>query len=109
MKNGQLKLIYNIQIGVEGEYIVGVYISNERYDQLTLIPLLDKLENKSNKVKLYMIIIIYNFLYPKIKYLEINTWKIWIKFIIKINHMKWDFLNSIWYSSLINKKTTAMQ
>ena len=30
MKNGQLKPAYNIQIGVEGEYIVGVDVSNER-------------------------------------------------------------------------------
>ena len=44
MKNGQLKPAYNVQIGVEGEYIVGVDISNERSDQLTLIPFLDKLE-----------------------------------------------------------------
>lgn len=44
MKNGQLKPAYNIQIGVEGEYIVGVDVSSERSDQLTLIPFLDKLE-----------------------------------------------------------------
>ena len=44
MKNGQLKSGYNIQIGVEGEYIVGVDVSSERSDQLTLIPFLDKLE-----------------------------------------------------------------
>ena len=34
---------FNIQIGVEGEYIVGVDISSERSDQLTFIPFLDKL------------------------------------------------------------------
>lgn len=44
MKNGQLKPAYNIQIGVEGEYIVGIDISSERSDQLTFIPFLDKLE-----------------------------------------------------------------
>ena len=44
MKNVQLKPGYNIQIGVEGEYIVGVDVSSERSDQLTLIPFLDKLE-----------------------------------------------------------------
>ena len=43
MKNAQLKPGYNIQIGVEGEYIVGVDISSERSDQLTFIPFLDKL------------------------------------------------------------------
>lgn len=46
MRNGQLKPGYNIQIGVEGEYIVGVDISSERADQLTLIPFLEKLENE---------------------------------------------------------------
>ena len=44
MQNGQLKPGYNIQIGVEGEYIVGVDVSSERSDQLTLKPYLDKLE-----------------------------------------------------------------
>lgn len=45
MRNAQLKPGYNIQIGVEGEYVVGVDISSERSDQLTLIPFLDKLKN----------------------------------------------------------------
>lgn len=45
MQNGQLKPGYNIQIGVEGEYIVGVDVSSERSDQLTLIPFLDRLES----------------------------------------------------------------
>lgn len=33
MQNAQLKPGYNIQIGVEGEYIVGVDVSSERSDQ----------------------------------------------------------------------------
>ncbi|MDS0528586.1 IS1182 family transposase [Clostridium sp. SHJSY1] len=49
MKNGQLKPAYNIQIGVEAEYIVGIDISSERSDQLTLIPFLDKLEKNINE------------------------------------------------------------
>ena len=49
MKNGQLKPAYNVQIGVEGEYIVGIDISSERSDQLTFIPFLDKLERNLNK------------------------------------------------------------
>lgn len=49
MQNGQLKPGYNIQIGVEGEYIVGVDISSERSDQLTLIPFLDKLQLNLDK------------------------------------------------------------
>ncbi len=44
MRNSQLKPGYNVQIGVESEYIVGVDISSERSDQLTLIPFLEKLD-----------------------------------------------------------------
>ncbi len=32
MRNSQLKPPYNVQIGVEAEYIVGVHISDERSD-----------------------------------------------------------------------------
>ncbi|NFA44633.1 IS5/IS1182 family transposase, partial [Clostridium botulinum] len=49
MKNGQLKPAYNIQIGVEGEYIVGIDISNERSDQLNFIPFLERLEKNLNE------------------------------------------------------------
>jgi transposase len=49
MKNGQLKPAYNVQIGVEGEYIVGIDISSERSDQLTFIPFLERLETNINK------------------------------------------------------------
>lgn len=44
MKNGQLKPGYNVQIGVEAEYIVGVDISQERSDSLTFIPLLERMK-----------------------------------------------------------------
>ena len=44
MRNSQLKPGYNIQIGVEGEYIVGVDVSSERSDQMTLVPFLKRLE-----------------------------------------------------------------
>lgn len=44
MRNAQLKPGYNIQIGVEGGYVVGVDVSSERSDQLTFIPFLEKLE-----------------------------------------------------------------
>jgi len=43
MRNAQLKPGYNVQIGVEAEYIVGVDISSERSDPLTLIPLLKRM------------------------------------------------------------------
>ncbi len=44
MRNAQLKPGYNIQLAVEGEYITGVDISSERSDQLTLIPLLERMK-----------------------------------------------------------------
>jgi transposase len=43
MRNAQLKPAYNMQIAVNSEYIVGLDVSAERSDQLTLIPLLEKL------------------------------------------------------------------
>lgn len=49
MRNAQLKPGYNIQLGVEGEYITGVQVSSERSDQLTLIPLLDNMKKNLNE------------------------------------------------------------
>jgi transposase len=45
MRNAQLKPGYNIQLAVEGEYITGLDISSERSDQMTMIPLLERMEN----------------------------------------------------------------
>jgi hypothetical protein len=45
MRNSQLKPGYNVQLAVEGEYIVGVDISSERSDVLTMIPLIERMEN----------------------------------------------------------------
>lgn len=55
MRNSQLKPGYNVQIGVEGEYIVGIDVSSERSDQMTLIPFLEKL-NKNLPEKYHHII-----------------------------------------------------
>jgi hypothetical protein len=44
MRNAQLKPGYNLQLGMEGEYIVGVNVSGERSDQLTLIPFMEGLK-----------------------------------------------------------------
>lgn len=44
MRNSQLKPGYNIQIGVEAEYIIGVDVSSERNDVNTLVPFLKRLE-----------------------------------------------------------------
>jgi len=49
MKNGQLKPGYNLTLGVEGEYIVGIDVSPERSDELTLLPLLDRMERGCRK------------------------------------------------------------
>jgi transposase len=49
MKNGQLKPGYNLQLGVEGGYIVGVDLSSERSDELTLLGLLDRMEAGLNQ------------------------------------------------------------
>lgn len=47
MQNGQLKPGYNMQIAVEGEYILGVDISSERSDMRTLIPFLEKMKKRN--------------------------------------------------------------
>jgi len=44
MRNSQLKPGYNVTLGIEGEYITGLYVSSERSDQLTMIPLLNEME-----------------------------------------------------------------
>ena len=43
MKNGQLKPAYNVTLGVDAEYIVGVMTSQERSDTGTFIPIMEKL------------------------------------------------------------------
>ena len=50
MRNGQLKPGYNIQIGVESEYIVGVGSFSNRTDVNTLIPFLDRIRKHTNRV-----------------------------------------------------------
>ena len=42
MRNGQLKPAYNVQIAVENYFIIHTYISNDRTDYHTLIPVLEK-------------------------------------------------------------------
>ena len=50
MRNGQLKPGYNIQIGVESEYIVGVGSFSNRTDVQTLIPFLSRIRKHTNRV-----------------------------------------------------------
>ena len=49
MRNGQLKPGYNIQIGVESEYIVGVGVFSDRSDVGTLIPFLSRIRKHTNR------------------------------------------------------------
>ena len=42
MMNGQLKAAYNVQIAVENYFIVHAYVSNDRTDYNTLIPVIQK-------------------------------------------------------------------
>lgn len=51
MRNSQLKPGYNVQIGVEGEYVTGIGIFQDRTDIATLIPFLESM--KSNLGKSY--------------------------------------------------------
>ncbi|WP_240839461.1 IS1182 family transposase [Acidaminobacter sp. JC074] len=42
MRNGQLKPCYNVQVAVENYFVIHVYVSNDRTDYNTLIPVAEK-------------------------------------------------------------------
>ena len=48
MRNGQLKPAYNLQYAIENYFIVDVYVSNDRTDYNTLIPVLKKHDLMTN-------------------------------------------------------------
>ena len=50
MRNGQLKAAYNVQIAVENYFIVQTYVSNDRTDYNTLIPVLEKHKNAFGEI-----------------------------------------------------------
>ena len=50
MRNGQLKPGYNIQIGVENEYIVGLGAFSNRSDVNTLIPFLNRIQSYTHRM-----------------------------------------------------------
>ena len=50
MLNGQLKPAYNVQIAVENYFIIHSYVSNDRTDYNTLIPVLEKHRKAFGKV-----------------------------------------------------------
>ena len=49
MRNGQLKAAYNIQMGVESEYIVGIGSYTDRTDVQTLVPFLERMRKHTGK------------------------------------------------------------
>jgi len=88
MRNSQLKPGYNVQIGVESEYVTGVGIFQDRNDIATLIPMLEKM--KENLGRKYTNIIAdsgyeseENYLYleknSQIPYIKPQTYEIWKK------------------------------
>ena len=50
MKNGQLKPGYNVQIGVENEYIIGVSLFSNPTDVNTLIPFMERMRKNTGRV-----------------------------------------------------------
>ena len=50
MKNGQLKAGYNVQIGVENEYIIGVSLFPNPTDVNTLIPFLERFRKQTGRI-----------------------------------------------------------
>ena len=79
MRNSQLKPGYNLQIGVSGEYIVGVDIFNERSDHYTLTPFLERLKNNYPKTWLNIIADAGYESEENYKYLKVNEYGIYIK------------------------------
>lgn len=88
MRNSQLKPGYNVQIGVESEYVTGVGIFQDRNDIATLIPMLEKM--RENLGRTYTNVIAdsgyeseENYLYLEkncqIPYIKPQTYEIWKK------------------------------
>ena len=50
MKNGQLKPGYNVQIGVENEYIIGLGLFPNPTDVSTMIPFLERMRRETGKI-----------------------------------------------------------
>lgn len=50
MKNGQLKPGYNVQIGVENEYIIGVSLFPNPTDVNTMIPFLERMRRNTGRI-----------------------------------------------------------
>jgi len=88
MRNSQLKPAYNVQIGVESEYVTGVGVFQDRNDIATLLPMLEKM--KENLGRKYTSVIAdsgyeseENYLYleknNQTPYIKPQTYEIWKK------------------------------
>ena len=49
MRNGQLKPGYNVQIGVNSEYITGIEVFSNRTDYGTMVPFMKTMQQKHGK------------------------------------------------------------
>ncbi|CCQ95388.1 transposase [[Clostridium] ultunense Esp] len=79
MRNGQLKPAYNVQIAVENYFIIHTYVSSDRTDYNTLIPIIEK-HNKMTGVNLLEVTADSGYCSEKnLKYLKENKIKSYIK------------------------------
>ena len=88
MRNSQLKPAYNVQIGVESEYVTGVGIFQDRNDIATLVPMLENMKEQLGRK--YTNVIAdsgyeseENYLYlennKQIPYIKPQTYEVWKK------------------------------
>lgn len=110
MRNAQLKPAYNVQIGVESEYITTLGVFQDRNDIATLIPLLENMKN--NLDSKYSKIVAdsgyeseENYIYlennDQISYIKPQTYEKWKKKsfksdISKRENMEYDDINDIY-------------
>jgi len=78
MHNGQLKPVYNLQIGVISEYIVSYDIFHNPSDTKTLFPFLEKIKSQNIEVKNVVVDAGYESL-SNYEYLKINNYVSYIK------------------------------
>lgn len=79
MRNGQLKPAYNVQIAVENYFIIHTYVSPDRTDYNTLIPVIEK-HHKMTGVKLLEVTADSGYCSEKnLKYLKDNEIESYIK------------------------------
>lgn len=130
MRNGQLKPAYNVQIGVESEYVTGIGIFSDRNDIVTLIPMIRNMQEKTGQK--YQNVIAdsgyeseENYLFlesnNQVPYIKPQTYEKWKKRsfkkdISKRENMKYDVVTDIYTcyngnqlvpTSIIHRKSTS--